>query len=69
VLDFVDLDALASRITAFEEHCRQTATPFDWNFTSAKLTATPFDWNFTSAKLEALLARLADRGPHLKLAA
>ena len=28
--DFADLDALAARITAFEEHYRQIAQPFDW---------------------------------------
>ncbi len=43
------------RITAFEEHYRQIAKPFDWTF--------------TRAKLDDLLARLADREPHLKLAA
>ncbi len=53
--DFADLDALAARITAFEEHYRQIAKPFDWTF--------------TRAKLDDLLARLADREPHLKLAA
>jgi DDE superfamily endonuclease len=53
--DFADLDALAARITAFEQHYRHVAKPFDWTF--------------TRAKLDALLARLADREPHLKLAA
>jgi len=53
--DFADLDALAARITAFEEHYRQIAQPFEWTF--------------TRAKLDALLARLADREPHLRLAA
>ena len=53
--DFADLDALAARITAFEAHYRQVAKPFDWTF--------------TRAKLDTLLARLADREPHLKLAA
>jgi hypothetical protein len=53
--DFADLDTLAARITAFEEHYRQIAQPFEWTF--------------TRAKLDALLARLADREPHLRLAA
>ena len=53
--DFADLDALAARITAFEDHDRQIAKPFDWTF--------------TRAKLDALLARLAGREPRLHLAA
>src|SRR4051794_10474067 len=53
--DFEDLDALAARITAFEQHYRQIAEPFQWTF--------------TRAKLDALLTRLADREPHLRLAA
>ncbi len=53
--DFADLNALASRITAFETHYRQIAKPFDWTF--------------TRADLDALLARLASREPHLRLAA
>jgi hypothetical protein len=53
--DFADLDALAARITAFEQHYRQIAKPFDWTF--------------TRADLDALLARLASHEPHLQLAA
>jgi DDE superfamily endonuclease len=53
--DFQDLDALAAPITAFEAHYRQVAEPFQWTF--------------TRAKPDALLARLADREPHLRLAA
>jgi DDE superfamily endonuclease len=53
--DFADLDALAARITAFEQHYRQIAEPFHWTF--------------TRAKLDALLAKLAAREPHLRLAA
>jgi hypothetical protein len=53
--DFEDLDALAARITAFEDHYRQVAQPFTWTF--------------TRAKLDALVARLASREPHLRLAA
>ena len=53
--DFADLDALAARIRAFEAHYRQIAQPFEWTF--------------TRAKLDALLARLASREPHLRLAA
>jgi DDE superfamily endonuclease len=53
--DFVDLDALAARITAFENHYQRIAKPFEWTF--------------TRAKLDALLARLAAREPQLHLAA
>jgi hypothetical protein len=53
--DFEDLDALAARIMAFEQHYRQIAEPFQWTF--------------TRAKLDALLARLADREPQPRLAA
>lgn len=53
--DFADLDALTARITAFEDHYRQIAKPFDWTF--------------TRAKLDALLARLATREPQPRLAA
>jgi hypothetical protein len=53
--DFADLDALAARIVAFEDHYRQIAKPFDWTFTRADLNA--------------LLTRLASREPHLQLAA
>ena len=53
--DFDDPDALSARISAFEEHCRQIAQPFEWTF--------------TRAQLDALLARLASRDPHLRLAA
>jgi hypothetical protein len=53
--EFKDLDALAARITAFEEHYRQIAQPFEWTF--------------TRAKLDALLTRLTNREPQLHLAA
>jgi hypothetical protein len=53
--DFEDLDALAARITALEQHHRQIAAPLQWTF--------------THAKLDALLTRLPDREPHLRLAA
>src|SRR3954451_11119785 len=53
--DFEDLNALAARITSFQEHYRQIAQPFEWTF--------------TRAKLDALLDRLASREPHLRLAA
>jgi hypothetical protein len=33
------------------------------------LIAEPFQWTFTRAKLDALLARLANREPHHRLAA
>jgi hypothetical protein len=35
--DFPDLDALATRITAFEDHYREIAQPFDWTFTRTDL--------------------------------
>lgn len=37
--DFADLDALTTRLTAFEPRYNATATPFDWRFTRADLTA------------------------------
>lgn len=37
--DFVDLDALADRLRRFEDRYNETATPFDWRFTTADLTA------------------------------
>ena len=36
--DFVDLDALAQRLTDFEPRYNATATPFDWRFTRTDLT-------------------------------
>ena len=53
--DFPDLDALAERIRAFEDHYRQSAVPFEWTF--------------TRSDLDAVLARLAGREPQLRLAA
>jgi len=53
--DFTNLDALAARIAAFEDHYRQIAKPFEWAFTRAALDALP--------------ARLASREPRLRLAA
>lgn len=35
--DFADLDALASRVLAFEERYNTTARPFDWRYTRADL--------------------------------
>ncbi|HEY6745450.1 MAG TPA: IS630 family transposase [Mycobacteriales bacterium] len=37
--DTTDLDELAARLLAFEEHYNATAEPFDWTFTHAKLNA------------------------------
>jgi hypothetical protein len=37
--DFADLDALAHRLCRFEDRYNETATPFDWRFTTADLTA------------------------------
>jgi hypothetical protein len=53
--DFGSLDQLAERLLAFGEHYRHLAQPFHWTF--------------TRADLDALLARLARREPHLRLAA
>jgi transposase len=36
--DFADLDALADRLRRFEDRYNETATPFDWRFTTADLT-------------------------------
>ena len=53
--DFADLDALADRLLSFGEHYRQSAQPFEWTF--------------TRQDLDRVLARIADREPHLQLAA
>src|SRR3954453_1213445 len=53
--DFKDLQALAARISSFQEHYQQIAQPFEWTFTRAKPAP--------------LRARLAAREPHLRLAA
>jgi hypothetical protein len=53
--DFADLDTLAARIAAFENHYREIAKPFDWTF--------------TRADLDALLSTLATREPQLRVAA
>jgi hypothetical protein len=36
-VDFTDLDALAARILAFQDHYNRGTTPFDWTFTGADL--------------------------------
>jgi hypothetical protein len=53
--DFADLDELSERLLAFGRHYRQVAHPFEWTF--------------TRHDLDRVLARIADREPHLKLAA
>ncbi len=53
--NFADLDALAARISAFEDYYRQIAQPFNWTF--------------NRADLDRVLAKIADREPSLKLAA
>jgi hypothetical protein len=53
--DFADLDALGQRLIDFGEHYRQVARPFEWTF--------------TRHDLDRVLAKIADREPHLKLAA
>jgi hypothetical protein len=52
---FADLDALAQRLLAFGDSYRQIARPFDWTFTRQDLNR--------------VLVRIADREPHLQLAA
>jgi hypothetical protein len=53
--DFADLNALSERLLAFSRHYRQVARPFEWTF--------------TRHDLDRVLAKIADREPHLKLAA
>ena len=53
--DFPTLQALTDRLLAFAEHYRQIARPFEWTFTRQDLNK--------------VLARIADREPHLRLAA
>jgi hypothetical protein len=53
--DFPDLDALGERLLAFGDYYRQIARPFEWTF--------------TRHDLDRLLARIAAREPHLRLAA
>ena len=53
--DFADLDALSDRLLAFGDYYRQIARPFEWTF--------------TRQDLDRLLARIADRDPHLRRAA
>jgi hypothetical protein len=53
--DFTSLQAVVDRLDAFEHHYNQIATPFEWTF--------------TRNDLEALIARVAQHEPRLKLAA
>jgi hypothetical protein len=53
--DFASLDDLGARLLAFGEHYRQVARPFEWTF--------------TRHDLDHVLARIADRVPHLQTAA
>jgi hypothetical protein len=53
--DFASLHALADRLLAFGDYYRQIARPFEWTF--------------TLQDLDRVLARTADREPHLQLAA
>jgi hypothetical protein len=53
--DFADLNALSERLLAFGRHYRQIARPFQWTFTRHDLAR--------------VLAKIADREPHLQLAA
>jgi hypothetical protein len=53
--DFADLDALSQRLLAFGAYYREIARPFEWTF--------------TRQDLDRVLAKIADREPHLRLAA
>jgi hypothetical protein len=53
--DFASLQAVVDRLDAFERHYNQIAEPFEWNFTRRDLAA--------------LISRVADHEPRLKLAA
>jgi hypothetical protein len=53
--DFASLEKLGARLLAFGEHYRPIARPFEWTF--------------TRQDLDRVLARIADREPHLQLAA
>jgi DDE superfamily endonuclease len=53
--DFASLDKLAQRLLAFGDHYRQIAKPFEWTF--------------TRHHLDRVLDKIADREPHLQLAA
>ena len=53
--DFSDLAALAARITAFEDHYRRIAQPFDWTF--------------TRSDLDRVLTKVSQHEPQLALAA
>jgi len=53
--DFGSLDELAHRLLAFGDHYRHVARPFEWTFTRQDLNR--------------VLTQIADREPHLQLAA
>jgi hypothetical protein len=53
--DFASLAVLAERIIGFQDHWQRVAEPFNWKF--------------TRRDLDALMARLAEREPRLRLAA
>jgi hypothetical protein len=53
--DFADLDALEQRLMTFGQYYRQFARPFEWTF--------------TRQDLDRVLTQIADREPHLQLAA
>ena len=53
--DLPNLQALTERLLPFAAHYRQIARPFEWTF--------------TRRDLHNVLAKIADREPHLRLAA
>jgi transposase len=53
--DFADLEALGDRLRRFEDRYNESATPFDWRFSTADLTAM-LERVDTSAGHEAALA-------------
>jgi hypothetical protein len=53
--DFGSLDELSGRLLSFQAHYAEIARPFEWTF--------------TRADLDRVLAKVAEREPHLQLAA
>ena len=53
--DFGSLEELTERLLAFQDRYAEIASPFEWTF--------------TRADLDRVLAKVADREPHLELVA
>lgn len=54
--DFTDLDALGDRLRRFTERYNQTATPFDWRFTTKDLATVLHRVDITDGHEEILAA-------------